>query len=346
LKPQITIYNEDHVEVGATFPRRAKQLVNSSKARWTDASRQGIIMLVDKEAADAEEKIWVMNPEVNAIINELINKLFADIPQTNDINSSDIHNDDINHRDININDINAIKKELAIIMGKALEDLLAEGIDKDRAIAKIEGEYWDVQKIIKGFSREKSIVKDAYRENVSVVMRSSPFDIIKRSKKQTRMLHIAFSAVLWTGALLVYLVANYFLGNMYFTLDPERLSGTWLIFIFALLIECSVEIYFSKKELEVLSENIDLRQINPNHRGDMDLRGYQKRLIRKISVMTHAVVWIPLVLLFFIAGYSFDRWNVIWMLLLLGVFVELLLHFMRRLTGMKKDGYGLSVVEE
>jgi len=279
LKPQIIIYNEDHVEIGATFPRRAKQLVNSSKAKWTDASRKAIIML-------------------------------------------------------------------AATMSEQYEDLLAEGIDKDRAMAKIEGEYWDVQEMIKGFSREKSFVKDTYRENVSVVVRSTPFEIIKRSKKQTRVLHITFSAVLWSGALLIYLIVNYLLGNMYFTLDPERLSGTWLIFAFALLIECSVEIYFSKKELEVLSENIDLRQINPNNRGDLDLRGYQRRLTRKIRVMTHAVVWIPLVLLFFVVGYSSGRWNIIGIVLLFGVFVELLLHFISRLNGMKNDGYGISGVKE
>ena len=335
MKPQIIIYSEDHAEVGATFPRRAKQLVNSSKAKWLDESHKAIIMLTDKREAYAKGGVQVMNTEISGEvsdeINTIINRLFEGVPQNNDINNNDILN---------------IKEELAVTMGKKYEDLLAEGFHKDSVIEKIEKEYSDVQKIIKGFSRKKSLVKDTYRENVSVVMRSSPYEIIKRSKKQTRMLHITFSAVLWSGALLIYLVANYLLDNMYFTLDPRRLSGTWLIFVFALLIECGVEIYFSKKELEVLNENIDLRQINPNNRGDLDLRGYQKRLTRKIKVMTRAVMWIPLVLLFFIMGYSFGRWNVIWMVILFGVFLELLMHFLRRLNAMKKDGHGLDLVKE
>jgi uncharacterized membrane protein YecN with MAPEG domain len=146
------------------------------------------------------------------------------------------------------------------------------------------------------------------------------------------MLHISFSAVLWTGTLIVFVIVNQLLGYTGFTLNPRDMAGTWLIFVIAAFIECAVEIFFSRKELTVLSENIDLRQINPAN-DDLDLRGYKKRLIRKIRIMSSAVIWIPLALLFFFNGYVFGNWGIVWIVFLFGVFFELLMHFIKRLRG-------------
>ena len=184
-----------------------------------------------------------------------------------------------------------------------------------------------------GEIRKKSIIKDVYRDEVDLILSSLPFDIIKKSKRRTRELNIAFSIVLWSGAAIFYIVLNYFLGNRTFTFAPAEISSTWLIFIFAALIECMVEIFFCKKELAVLNENIDLRQINPARAkdGDLDLRKYQKSLTRKIRVMTSAVMWIPLTLIFFAGGYIFNLWNVLWVIFLFGLFVEFLFNFIRKL---------------
>jgi len=180
--------------------------------------------------------------------------------------------------------------------------------------------------------KDKSIIKNAYRDDVSVVLSSSPIEIIKKSKRRTRELHTAFSIVLWSGAAILYIVANYFMGNRAFTLNPAEMSSTWLIFVFAALIECAVEIFFCRKELAVLNENIDLRQIDPAKKGgDLDLRAYKKSLTRKIRVMTSAVMWIPLIIIFFIGGYVFNLWGVLWVVFLLGLFIEFLFNFMRKL---------------
>ena len=227
MKPQIIIYDENNIEIGATFPRRAKNLIKNSKARWLDELQNAIIMLPKGQI-------------------------------------------------------------------------------------------------------KKSIVMDAYRDSADIVLESSPFEIIAKSKKRTRELHIAFSAVLWTSTLLLYLVINYLQGARYFTLDPQRMSGTWLLFVTAALIECCVEIYFSRKELAVLKENIDLRQINPA-RDEMHLWDYQKKLTRKIRLMFSAVIWIPLFLLFFLGGYLFSMWNLVWIVLLCGVFFELMMNFLNKL---------------
>ena len=242
MKPQIIIYDENHLEIGTTFPRRAKSLIKNSKAKWLNELQQAIIMLP--------------NPEER-------------------------------------------------------------------------GEYMDEKAIIER-QKKKSIVMDAYRDSDDVVLKSSPFEIVAKSKKRTRELHIAFSAVLWTGTLLLYIVINYLQGNHHFTLNPNYLSGTWLLFVAAALIECCVEIYFSRKELEVLKENIDLRQINPA-RDEMHLWDYQRKLTRKIRVMSSAVIWIPLILLFFMGGYLFSMWSLVWMVFLFGVFFELVMHFLRKL---------------
>ena len=228
---QIIVNDENHVRIGNTFPRRAKQLVSKQKAKWLDKEHTEIILTPTELAGS-----------------------------------------------------------------------------------------------------KRSIVKDAYRESADVVLRSSPLEIIKKSKRRTRELHAAVSLVLWVSAAISYLLLNFMLGNTFFTLNPAELSSTWLVFVFAALFECLLEIYFCKKELEVLTENIDLRQINPlKKHGDLDLFAYQKKLKFKIRLMSSAAIWIPLVLVFFLSGYLFGIWNFAWIVFLFGLFVEVLLNLIRKL---------------
>ena len=198
------------------------------------------------------------------------------------------------------------------------------------AVEATKSEDSNTQELSEGISKKKSIILDVYRDDVEEVLRSSPFEIIKKSKRRTRMLHISFSAVLWSGTLLVFFVVNHLLGYRDFTLNPRAMSGTWLIFVFAALIECAAEIFFSRKELSVLGESIDLRQINPNN-DDLDLHGYKRALTRKIRIMSSAVIWIPLALFFFLSGYIFGNWGIVWIVFSFGVFVEFLMHFIRKL---------------
>jgi TRAP-type C4-dicarboxylate transport system permease small subunit len=180
---------------------------------------------------------------------------------------------------------------------------------------------------------KKSIIKDAYRDTESKVLASSPIEIIKKSKKRTRELHNAFSLVLWAGAALIYFVSNYFLGNSFkLSTDLSLLSPTWLIFVVASIIECSAEIFFCRKELAVLIENIDLRQINPaNKTEDIDLHSYKNQLTRKIRIMSSAAVWLPVTLCYFLTGYIYNAWLTAWVLFVLAAFSELVRNFITKL---------------
>ncbi len=298
---QIVVWDENHVKIGNTFPRRAKQLVNKKKATWLNETHTEIVLLPIEKGGS----------EMNTEIANFANELFKDTPQ----NST-------NHD---------IKEVLLASLNEKYEALITQGMDKDKAVEAVTKDVSDVTKFINSLTKEKSIVKDAYRDSASVVLRSSPLEIIKKSKRRTRELHTAFSAVLWTGAAMVYFVLNFFLGNTEFSLDVSELSWTWLVFVFAGFIECSVEIYFCRKELEVLNENIDLRQINPSKGGDLDLRSYQQKLKAKIRLMSSAVLWIPLVMIYCIGGYLFDSWNVGWIVFIFGVFFEVLQNFLKKL---------------
>lgn len=184
---------------------------------------------------------------------------------------------------------------------------------------------------IHDLKEKKSIVKDAYRDSPSVVLRSSPVEIIKKSKRRTRELHAAFSAVLWVGAALLYFGLSFLFGFTHWTWKVYELTWTWLVFAFAALIECGAEIYFCRKELGVLNENIDLRQVNPANGGDFDLRSYQKKLTSKIRMMSSAALWIPLVIVYFACGYAFNLWGVAWIVFVFAVFFELVMNFIRKL---------------
>ena len=298
---QIVVNDENQVKIGNTFPRRAKQLVNKKRAKWLNKAHTEIV-LMPTEIGGTE-----MVKEISAIAD----KLFEDAPQNSETND--------------------VKQEFSINLNKKYEDLIAGGMDREKAIDKIIQDVGNTNQFVKSLSKEKSLVKDAYRDSAIVVMRSSPIEIIKKSKRRTRELHTAVSLVLWTSALILYLVGNYLCGNRYITLNPTEISSSWLIFIFAALIECILEIYFSRKELDVLNENIDIRQINPLKGGDIDLIGYKQKLMFKIRLMFSAVIWIPLALVFFISGYISQMWNIVWVVFLFGIFFEVLQNLIRTL---------------
>ncbi len=302
LNQQIVVWDENRVKIGNTFPRRAKQLVNKKKAVWLDETHTEILLISE----DSE------GSELNSEIVNFANNFFE-----NTAHNSKILN---------------LKDELIASLNAKYESLISEGLDKEKALSEVINDKDSIDKFIQSLSRKKSIVKDAYRDKASVVLHSAPFEIIKKSKKRTRELHLAFSAVLWFGASIIYFSLSYILGYRSLSRSFSELSWTWLIFILAAIIECSVEIYFSKKELDVLNENIDLRQINPLKKdGDLDLRKYQKSLTRKIKVMSKAVFWISLIFIYFIAGYAFNLWNVAWIIFVIGIFYELLRNFLKKL---------------
>jgi uncharacterized membrane protein YecN with MAPEG domain len=245
VKPSIAVYNENRAKIGATYPKRAKQLVMNDKARWLDEKKNAVVLLPPAFEGRG---------------------------------------------------------------GKKVEEI------------KI---------------RKRSLILDVYRDDDDTILTSSPLDIIRKSKNRTRMLHVLFSAVLWTGALLVFIVINQAMGFTGFTLNPREMAGTWVVFVFAALIECAAEIYFSRKELAVLGETIDLRQINPKN-DDMDLRGYRKKLMRKIKIMSSAVIWLPLAIFFFLSGYIFGNWGIVWLVFLLGFLIETLKVYIKKTASIHK----------
>ena len=211
--------------------------------------------------------------------------------------------------------------------------LVAAGLDAEAAAEAVIANTRDIGKLAEHLARRSSFVADAYRDDASVVLTSAPVEIIRKSKRRTRELHLAFSAMLWVGAAILYFGLSYAMGHRGFTFDVTQLAGTWLIFVAAAFIECGAEVYFCRKELIVLREKIDLRQINPATKvsGDLDLRSYQTSLHRKITIMTHCMLWIPLALLYLIGGYAFDLWHVAWVVLVVGLFAELAWNFVRKL---------------
>ena len=146
----------------------------------------------------------------------------------------------------------------------------------------------------------QKIVKDVYRDSPIIVFRSSPLDIVKKSKRCTRTLHAEFSFVLWVHAAVFYFVNNYLLNTHFMVIPPIQ-----LILIIAAVIECSVEVYLCKKEVEVLNEKITLRQINPaNIDSDVYLKCYQKQLTKKIRIILCAILLIVLLGVFLIIHSS------------------------------------------
>jgi len=145
-------------------------------------------------------------------------------------------------------------------------------------------------------------IKNMYRDHPADVRESNPFEIIKKSKQRTRKFHIIFSLIMWTSFILIYAVWNLSHGYTTIMFNPSNWHGFELIFVFAALIECIVEIFFCRKELAVLSENIIIREIDPKF-CDFDLRGYKERLNDKILLMV--LIAIVLIIVIGIFGSTF-----------------------------------------
>jgi len=79
-------------------------------------------------------------------------------------------------------------------------------------------------------------------------------------------------------------------------LNPANWSGFEFLFVGAGIIECLIEIGFSRKELAVLRNHIDLRELDPKN-YDADLRAYDTRLNRKITILGVSTVILSIVLL-------------------------------------------------
>jgi len=153
----------------------------------------------------------------------------------------------------------------------------------------------------KHFKVQNGIISRTYRDKPEDVRDSSPPVLIKKSKRQTRKLHIIVSLVLWISAVTIYYIWNYIEGNRSITLNPADWSGYEFVFILAAFIEFSIEILFCRKELVVLNDNIDLREIDPKF-IDIDLRAYKKKLNNKIKIMIVAAT-LSIILFLVIYGH-------------------------------------------
>jgi len=140
----------------------------------------------------------------------------------------------------------------------------------------------------------QKVIKDAYRCSPVEILRSSSQEIVKKSKRRTKTLHIKFSIILWSHVLIFYFVTIGLLNTQWILIPP-----TLLILIF-LFFECGVEIYLCRNELAVLNENIDMRRINPEKAlEDFDLKNYKKKLMSKITIMSFATFFSIIILVFF-----------------------------------------------
>ena len=303
LSQQITVRDEKLEKIGVAFPRRAKQLVNKQKARWLDEAHTEIVLLSEQSGG------FGMHDKLTMFIEAELQAMPPD---------SAVH---------------MAKDAVLDNLREKHRALVAAGLDDEAAADAVIANTSDLAKLAAHLTRRGAFVTDAYRDEASVVLTSTPVEIIRKSKRHTRELHTAFSAMLWVGAAVLYFGISYLTGNRSITFNPAEWGWTWLIFVVAAFIECGAEVYFCRKELVVLNENIDLRQINPatTISGDLDLRGYQKSLNRKIIIMTHCMLWLPLVLLYLVCGYAFSLWHVAWVVLVAGLFVELVRNFMRKL---------------
>ena len=139
---------------------------------------------------------------------------------------------------------------------------------------------------------------DQYRDKPEVVVEKSPDELIKKSKRQTRVFHFLASVFLWVCATILYAGINIAQGRTKFTLDPSNWRGYEAIFIFAAIIECLLGYFFSGKELKVLNENIDLRELDPKN-NESELRAYKRKLEinRRAALITIALLFIAALLM-------------------------------------------------
>jgi len=136
----------------------------------------------------------------------------------------------------------------------------------------------------KHYKAQTGFVMSKYREEPEVIMTIPSDEIIRNSRKQTRTFHVAVSFMLWVTTAIIYFGWNLVIGNLSFTLNPANWSGFEFLFLFAGVIECCIEIFFCRKELAVLQDHIDQREIDPKYH-DHGLRDYQHRLNGKITLM-------------------------------------------------------------
>jgi len=299
LSEQITMLDESLAKVGVTFPRRAKQLVNKQRAYWLDETHTTIVLLsADALDAKTDETVIDYTKDTKPAAGE--------------------------------DDTPAAKEEAISTLRERYEAFLAEGKSEDEAIDILLNDARNTEGL-PGGERKKSLVMDAYRDSEKTVLRSSAVELIRKSRRRTRELHTAFSSVLWLGTALLYFGTSFLFGYTAINLNPSEMSWTWLIFIIAALAECCTEVFFCRKELAVLKENIDLRQMNPVHKRDMDLHAYKRKLMHKIQIMYSAATWLPILLAYFACGYVFHAWGTAWIIFALGAFCELFRNFMTKL---------------
>jgi|GEM_PF-1668715 len=310
MKPTIVIYDEALGQIGTTFPRRAKALIKSGRAKWKNEKEDAIILFTAlakyerQDEADHEDDIMDL---IDGDVRKMINRVFAAVPISDDITQ--------------------IKQDCMTRMTTKLSYLIADGMNREMALTQLAEESEGMRNQVQVLKKKPTRITKAYRDEPGAVIKRAPIDIIKQSKKGTRHLHILASIILWTSTLVLFHLMNQLLGYTRLQLNPARMSWTWLIFIGGGFLECLIELVFSRKELEVLSETIDLRQINPHKSGDLDLKAYRRRLIKKIRIMTSCVVWIPLVLMYFISGYAFRAWSIAWLLIVPGALFEVFMQY-------------------
>ena len=153
-------------------------------------------------------------------------------------------------------------------------------------------------------------VRSIYRESPEEVMTSSALDIISRSRRRRRMLHLVISLILWGGAAIAYFVWNYLAGNRTFVINPAEWSGFEVLFAYAAIIEFCIEEILCRIELSVLNATIDMREVDPKY-YDNDLRKYQKKLVAKVMIMSvFAVVFavgVPFVSFWLASTYDLEN---------------------------------------
>jgi|GEM_PF-4564735 len=137
---------------------------------------------------------------------------------------------------------------------------------------------------VKHHKAQTGFIKSQYRTEPKKLLEQSSVDVIVNSKRETRRLHIITSLILWISTAICYFGFSYLTGYRTLTFNPNHWSGFELIFIIAAAIECFVERFYCKKELCVLRDNINLRELDPKN-YDVNLNEYETKLISKIRVM-------------------------------------------------------------
>ena len=148
---------------------------------------------------------------------------------------------------------------------------------------------------------QSGFITATYREDN--VKEQTSLEVILNSRRQTRKWHIIVSLILWVSTAVIYFGVNLAMGNRTFGLNPAYWSGYEFLFVGAAIIECLIEIFFSRKELVVLRDNINLRELDPKN-YDIDLRKYERRLRLKIIVMSVVALVLAVVFGVLLMGFA------------------------------------------